>query len=58
MIERWTLTGSLVRHENDHEELDKRFEWRLADNVRDSLPPQALPLYDNWRFAVEGSGAS
>ena len=58
MTERWTLTGSLVRHENDREELDKRFEWRLAGNVRDSLPPQALPLYDNWRFSVEGPGSS
>lgn len=55
MVERWNLTGSLVRHENDREELDERFKWRLADKVRDSLPAAVLPLYDNWRYAVEAA---
>ena len=58
MVERWNLTGALVRHESDREELDERFEWRLAAKVRDSLPPAALPLYDNWRYAVGPAGVS
>ncbi len=52
--ERWNLTGSLVRHEDDREELDRRFAWRLADYVREGLPPASLPLYDNWRWSVNG----
>ena len=52
MTERWNLTGSLVRHDGDREALDRRFEWRLPDDVRGSLPPGILPLYDNWRWSV------
>lgn len=52
--ERWNLTSSLVRHQDDKDNLDERFRWMLADNVRDGLPPDALPLYDNWKWAVSG----
>ena len=54
MTERLTLTGSLIRHqEGDREELDERHRWRLADNVRESLPEKAKGYYDNWRDAVQ-----
>ena len=52
MTERWSLTGSLVRHQDDKEELDERFGWRLPDYVREGLPAAILPLYDNWRWSV------
>ena len=52
MTERWNLTSSLVRHDDDREKLDERFAWRLADGVRASLPLPALSLYDNWIASV------
>ena len=54
MTERWNLTGSLVRHEDDREELDERFAWRLPDYVREGQPAGVLGLYDNWRWSVSG----
>ena len=54
VTERWNLTGSLVRHEDDRDELDGRFAWRLSDYIRDGLPEEILPLYDNWRWSVGG----
>ena len=54
--ERLTLTGGLARHsDGDAEELDERYRWRLAENVRASLPDAMKPLYDNWRSSVEAA---
>ena len=51
--ERLTLTGALVKHEEDvAEKLDERFRWCLADNVRGSLPGNVQVYYDRWRVAV------
>ena len=54
MTERLTLTGSFIRHrEGDREALDERYRWRLAENVRGSLPEKMKEYYDNWRDAVQ-----
>ncbi len=49
--ERLTLTGALVKHEEDQprEVLDERFRWQLADNVRAGLPARMQGYYDRWR---------
>ena len=48
--ERLTLTGALVKHEEDlREDLDERFRWQLADNVRAGLPARMQSYYDRWR---------
>lgn len=48
--ERLTLTGALVKHEEDQREvLDERFRWQLADNVRAGLPARMQCYYDRWR---------
>ena len=48
--ERLTLTGALVKHEEDQREaLDERFRWQLADNVRAGLPARMQSYYDRWR---------
>ena len=48
--ERLTLTGALVKHEEDQREaLDERFRWQLADNVRAGLPARMQDYYDRWR---------
>ena len=53
LSERLTLTGSLVRHRmGDVQEMDDRFRWYLAGNVRGSLPDGVRRYCDNWRSAV------
>jgi ectoine hydroxylase-related dioxygenase (phytanoyl-CoA dioxygenase family) len=49
--ERLTLMGALVKHQEDDpmEELEGRFRWRMADNIRDRLPPATQLFYDRWR---------
>ncbi len=48
--ERLTLTGALVKHEEDQrEDLDERFRWQLADNVRAGLSARMQDYYDRWR---------
>ena len=49
--ERISLTGALHIHSDDHPtmDVDERFRWRLADNVRDALPNKVKTYYDRWR---------
>jgi ectoine hydroxylase-related dioxygenase (phytanoyl-CoA dioxygenase family) len=51
MEERLTQTGSLIKYQKDDlpEELDERYRWRLADNIRDNLPGKMQLYYDRWR---------
>ena len=51
MEERLTLSGCLVKHQADDlpETLDERFRWRLADNVRETLPEKIQLYYDRWK---------
>ena len=48
---RLTLTGGLrkFRPEELPEELDGRFAWRLAGNIRETLPEKMQLFYDRWR---------
>ena len=51
MEERLTLCGCLVKHQADDppERLDERFRWRLAANVRETLPEKIKLYYDRWK---------
>ena len=55
MPERLTLTGGLVRHRLDDplEEPEDQFAWRLAENIRPSLPEKTRRFYDNWRSLLK-----
>ena len=55
VTERLTLTGALVKHEEDQprEALDERFRWQLADHVRSGLPVRMQCYYDRWRRVQE-----
>ena len=50
-VERLTIAAHWVRHydDDDPEEIDPRFKWRLTDSVRANLPSPLLPFYDRWR---------
>ena len=50
-IYRLTLCGSMSKFCPDEEpkEVDVQLKWRLAEEVRDVLPEEMLPLYDRWR---------
>ena len=49
--ERLSIAAGLVKHQeaDSPEELDGRFKWRLAHNIRDALPPKMRVYYDRWR---------
>ena len=51
LAERLSLTGGLRQYDPEAapEESDERFRWRLADNIRSSLPPKMQLWYDRWR---------
>ena len=51
---RLTLTAALARYRpgDSQEQLDIRYEWMLADNVRSTFPEYGRCCYDNWRAAV------
>lgn len=51
---RLTLTAALARyrHGDPVEELDERYRWMLANNVRASFTQKGQGFYDNWRLAV------
>ena len=50
---RLTLTGGLRQYRPDQplDETDGRFAWRLADNIRATLPEKMQLFYDRWRAA-------
>ena len=52
VAERLTLTGGLRQYDpsDGSEAVDERFRWRLADNIRSSLPPKMQVWYDRWRM--------
>ena len=54
---RLTLTGGLRMYRPDEspEELDGRFAWRLAGNIREALPEKMQLFYDRWR-ALQKAG--
>ena len=49
--QRLSMTGALMiyRPDEPQTEVDERFRWKLADNVRAALPPKAQLYYDRWR---------
>ncbi len=49
--QRLSMTIGLFRYDPDEPkmEMDGRFRWKLADNIRDSLTPKTQLLYDRWR---------
>lgn len=51
LAERLSMTAALRIHHPDDppEELDERFRWRLADNIRASLPGKMQLYYDRWK---------
>jgi len=50
-VERMTLSGVWQKYKEDDipQEIDPRFKWLLAENVRGALPEAMRPLYDRWR---------
>jgi hypothetical protein len=56
-VERLTIAASWRQHtpeEDQSEETDVRFKWRLRDDVRDVLPEAMKPYYDRWRVLQLG----
>lgn len=49
--ERLAMMGALAKHQDDDpmEEVEVRYRWRLADNIRDGLPAKTQLYYDRWR---------
>jgi hypothetical protein len=50
--ERLSLVGSLSQHREDEPleaEVDERYAWQLADNIRPNLPEKMQLYYDRWR---------
>ena len=43
--------GALSQHwDSDRsQQLEERFIWRMADNIRDGLPEKTRLYYDRWR---------
>ena len=51
MSERLAIMGALSqqRDSDRSQQLEERFVWRMADNIRDGLPEKTLLYYDRWR---------
>ena len=51
LSQRLSMTGALMiyRPDEPQTEVDERFRWKLAANVRAALPPKAQLYYDRWR---------
>lgn len=49
--QRLSMTIGLFRYDPQEPKMamDERFRWKLADNIRDSLPPRSQLYYDRWR---------
>ena len=49
--QRLSMTIGLFQYDPDEPkmEMDERFRWKLADNIRESLPPKTQLFYDRWR---------
>ena len=52
------MTGALMiyRPDEPQTEVDERFRWKLAANVRAALPPKAQLYYDRWRVLQKPYG--
>jgi hypothetical protein len=40
---------TLSAQENPHQQVEEHYRWRMADNIRDRLPPKTQLYYDRWR---------
>lgn len=51
MPERLAMMGALCKHQDTdpHQQVEERYRWRMADNIRDRLPPKTQLYYDRWR---------
>jgi len=51
MSERLAIMGALSQHRDSDrsQQLEERFVWRMADNIRDGLPEKTRLYYDRWR---------
>ena len=49
--ERLSMTVGLFRYDagEPKPKMDERFRWKLADNIRETLPPKTQLYYDRWR---------
>ena len=49
--QRLSMTIGLFRYDPQDPKMvmDERFRWKLADNIRGSLPPRTQLFYDRWR---------
>ena len=55
--ERLSLVGSLRQYRGDEppeKEIDERFAWLLAENIRETLPEKMQLYYDRWRVLQPG----
>ena len=63
--ERLTLAAGLTKHHDtepirdpyptDVDEVDERYRWRMANNIRETLPGNMKLYYDRWRALQQGS---
>ena len=51
MPERLAIMGALSQHRDSDrpQQVEERFGWRMADNIRDGLPEKTRLYYDRWR---------